>query len=515
VFAQPLRPCLETLVRNFDRDPVRSKRLIRQWADEDKPDFLRSAIRVLATDTESRGAQHLVYVIVESGLLLPVLSSPLFTLEKALAVAQAALAVDPTVDVGLARTLAEDLSADSEPHARLIEILAVVSDGARIFPSLIRLLRHPNPHIRSKAVLIIGRGTRSARWVRQRLCDTDPRIRANAAEALWGLDTDEARDLLQSLVHDCNNRVAGNAILGLYRLGDCSMIAEILALAKHEAPLFRATAAWLAGETGDPRFTEMVAGLLRETNAVVRKRAFAALGSIRASVHQALAGPKWRLSARLIDPDLAKRRILLGIGPGPTLLPTQIFVSEDGVPVQRYRVVERPLPETMSVVFITPRSAAFSLSACAKWKRPSDLWLTLPRPDDGLDVRQSLAVAVNPETAGLVGKRNIILFNNAVDRPAPGRALPAAVVAGQCFVQILSSGPDPVVEEFCRSVGGLFRLHTEASLAEACVALFGKYEICYQSPNPEARSAKVRVHGPGMSAETSVALTPSPSPAGS
>src|SRR5205085_1468063 len=109
-----------------------------------------------------------------------------------------------------------------EQHARLMEILAAISDGARIFPSLVRLLRHPNPHIRSKAVLMIGRGNRSPKWVRQRLADTDSRIRANAAEALWGVNNDEAREILQSLVHDSNNRVAGNAILGLYRLGDCS-----------------------------------------------------------------------------------------------------------------------------------------------------------------------------------------------------------------------------------------------------------------------------------------------------
>ena len=110
----------------------------------------------------------------------------------------------------------------------------MISDGARIFPFVVRLLRHANPHIRSKAVLMIGRGNHSPRWVRERLADTDPRIRANAAEALWGVETAEARELLQSLVHDSNNRVAGNAILGLYRLGDYSMIPEIAAMARHE-----------------------------------------------------------------------------------------------------------------------------------------------------------------------------------------------------------------------------------------------------------------------------------------
>ena len=51
------------------------------------------------------------------------------------------------------------------------------------------------------------------------------------------------------------------------------------------------------GETGDPRFTEAIARPdLREPNTtVVRKRAFAALGSIRAATGRPLADRKWRL----------------------------------------------------------------------------------------------------------------------------------------------------------------------------------------------------------------------------
>jgi HEAT repeat protein len=544
VFAQPLRPSLDTLVRNLDRDPVRSKRLIRQFVDEDQAAFLRSAIQLLAADTDSRGARHIVAVIVEAGLLLPALYNPLLTRERALALAQAAASIDPTIDVALARTLADDVSAaqssgEFDQHARLMEILAAISDGVRIFPSLVRLLRHTNPHIRSKAVLMIGRGNRSAKWVRQRLADTDPRIRANAAEALWGVDTEEARELLQSLVRDCNNRVAGNAILGLYRLGDCSMVQEIIALARHESAMFRATAAWIVGETGDPRFTETVAGLLRESNTVVRKRAFAALGSLRASVAQAVNGPRWRLSARLLDSDPAKRRILLGVVAGPKLLATQISVSEDGVPVVRYRVADRPLPETMSVVFIAPRSAPLPTFQCLKWKRASDLWTTLhyvremsspppayvslrfqsnpeedrvPPAADCLDVWHSLMLAVTPESGSVAGKRHVILFSNAHDRPSPGDMVRAAVIAGQAFVQVISSAPDPTLEEFCRAVGGVFRLDSEDALVESYLALFGRYEISYQAVNPDARVLKIRTHGPGMSAETTV-TTSSPTPA--
>jgi hypothetical protein len=535
VFVQPLQPSLDTLVRNLDRDAVRSKRLIRQLFDHDGAAFLRDAMQVLKSDLESPGAQHLTAVLAENGLLLSALSDPVLPREKAIALAQTAARIDPNIDLALARTLADQVTAaDSDLHGRLMEILGVISDGIRIFPSLVRLLRHPNPHIRSKAVLLIGRGNRSPKWLRQRLADTDPRIRANAAEALWGVNTEEARDLLQSLVRDSNNRVAGNAILGLYKLGDASMIPEIMALARNDSALFRGTAAWVMGETRDPRFTEAVAGLLREPNAVVRKRAFAALGAIRAAMGQATRGPKWRLSARLLESEPGKpRRVLLGIAGGPTLLPTQIFIAEDGEPVLRYRVVERPLPETMAVVFLAPRSGANPASECIPWKRPQDLWACLryvrdpagslvqpqiaprfqsspsfdkvPGAAECLDLWDSLAVAVSPDGGG--GKRHVIVFASPADRRRPPDALRAAVAAGQALVQIVSTAPDPALEEFCRSVNGIFRLD---SAEEAYLTLSQRYEVQFQSVKADAHTLKVRIHGPGMLVETT--LIPGPRP---
>ena len=97
-----------------------------------------------------------------------------------------------------------------------MEILGEISDRILILPSLMRLLRNANPHLRSKAALMIGRGSRSLTWAKRRLTDSDTRVRANAVEALWGMDTPEARELLDAASRDGNNRVAGNAWLGLY-----------------------------------------------------------------------------------------------------------------------------------------------------------------------------------------------------------------------------------------------------------------------------------------------------------
>lgn len=560
MFAQPLQPRLDTLVRNLDRDSVRCKRLIRRMLDEDRAAFLKSALQVLKGDMDSSGAHYLVALILGNGMLVAALCDSELGKDKAVALARAASRIDPNIDVFLARTLADrvaapECSAGFEADALLMEILGVISDGTRIFASLVRLLRHSSPQIRSKAVLLIGRGNRSPRWLRQRLSDNDPRIRANAAEALWGVDSEDARDLLQSLVRDSNNRVAGNAVLGLYRLGEASVIPELMAMARHESALFRATAAWVMGETGDPRFVEAVAALLREPHPVIRKRAFAALASLRAAAAQAARGPRWRLSARLLDvePGKALRRVLLGIaGAGgssaPSLLPTQIFLSEGGEPVLKYRVVQRGLPETIPVILVLPRAGGRIGAACIPWKRPSDLWACLfygrelprrpippdpllrfqSRPDwiaaelenqppanECLDIWRTLIRAVDPENGGVGGKRHVIVFTDAQDLPVPGEPVRAAVAAGQAFVQIVSTAPDSRIEEFCRQINGRFQVGWTDGAVDASVALLGRYEIMYQPVNPDPRCLKIRVHGPGMCAETTLSITSNPLPAGS
>jgi hypothetical protein len=398
--------------------------------------------------------------------------------------------------------------------------------------------------VRSKAVLMIGRGSRSTKWVRHRLEDSDPRIRANAIEGLWGVDTEEARELLEALVHDSNNRVAGNAILGLYRLGDSSMIPELMSLARHESAMFRATAAWVMGESGDPRFTEVLAALMRDPNAILRKRAFAALGSIRSAIAKLPSAP-CRMAAQFADCDAAKgaRRLSLAVvadgkGMAPDLLPTHILLWEDGQMVTSYRVTERALPETNSVVFIVPKvrggvpPAAAAALECLPWKRPSDLWAcsyyeTAPqemamleenpprfasspeaiaaefaRPAErgSPDVWHAIWHAVDADT--IVGKRQLIVFGDGGTTSGAGGELVSAVAAARAGVQVIAGGEDRRLESFCRKVNGV--LWDSSQVVDAYVNLQARYEIVYQPPAPGGQSLRLRLHAPEARGEVTV-----------
>jgi HEAT repeat protein len=540
----PPNPSVESLVRNLDADAVRTKRLLREFLERAPAAFLREAMRVLAAHPETPGARHLLTLLSERDLLLEVLCAPGLSKARALQLARAAASAFPSTDIRIARGLAGMLEAPETTETlnhitRLMDILAEISDAARIFPSIVRLLRHPNPHIRSKAVLMIGRQSRSAQWVRPRLSDSDPRIRANALESLWNVDSGEARELLEALTHDPNNRVAGNALVGLYRLGDARVIPEILNLAAHPSALFRASAAWVMGETGDPRFTDVLAALQREPDAIVRKRAFSALGQLRAATARGSQAPPCRLAARLLEAGPAACRLALTVAgssgwSSPALHPAHFIVSEDDRIVQSYRAAARPLPETLFVVFLLPVNGSLEVwreaaLACFPWKRSNDLWacdfyegaaaqeagagagapsfqisLDSVRTEffrstlryECPDLWRALRRLADLESGPSVGKCQFIVFREDVCSAAPPESLVAAIAAAQAAVHVVSTVADPVLEEFCRKTNGSFTL-AESNPPDAAIRAYlhqlPQYEISWQPATP-GRRVKIRLH---------------------
>ncbi len=384
---------------------------MRGLLDRDREAFYAKAIDLLKNSNDSTapgdlaGRQELIGLVVSSGLLLRALCDPHLAKPDAMALARVASLIDPLVDALLAKGLADSAAPGGGPvpmeaATRLMEILAGISDGSRILPWVMRLMRHPNPYIRSKAVLMIGKGSHSVQWLKGRMAQADPRIRANAIEAMWSVNSRDAQILLKFALADANNRVVGNALLGLYQVGDCSVIPEITKLARHEATLFRSTAAWVMGETGDPRFTETLVRMLVEPDFTVRKRAFTAIGRIKAAAAQTSQGTAWRMAGvvQANQPNgrqAGQRRVHLAVtandaasnagGEQPRILPTQFILTEGTRNVLSYKVTEMPPAGPMSVIFVLPRAeepanAPWNLAAsqCLAWKRQCDVWCGLP-----------------------------------------------------------------------------------------------------------------------------------------
>ena len=553
-------------MRNFDRDGVTSRRLIDELLQAAPEVFRDAAVQVLKTADDSRAVQCLIGVLVAHGLLLSVLCHPGLAREQVLVVARIAQRVDATAESTIAKGLADSVISNDpgvrpKDAGRLLEVLSEISDGNRILPSLMRLLRHPDPHLRSKAVKMIGCGTRNAKWVQGRLVETDPRIRANAIESLWGVDSPEARELLEASVHDGDNRVAGNALVALHRIGASVVIPDFFRMAAHDSQRFRVTAAWAMGEAADPRFSETLARLLRDTHPPVRTRALAGLGRIKAFLAKTRQVNPWHMAGMLQDNpqrNFRRLRLLMAAEDGgeyPAALGTRFLVTEDGQPVISYRANEWQPPRPMSVMFVFPRGSEPSAEpwirgalSCRTWKRRSDFWGLQPYvppeksggsdrpPEDpprltaNLDTIEqtftqppedarcggfwnSLMQAILSEYGGSFGQRQVIVFNRSGSLTPPPQELTPAVVTGtQVRVQVVSTVPNPVLEDFCRLVGGVFRIAGSLDEVEDHIRclyfdLLTPYEITYTPVSPAARSVKVRVQTADGWGEASLPIT--------
>jgi hypothetical protein len=558
------RAKLAWLVEQFERDPSGIRKLIREMLDVDAPLFLQNALTVFREQPESRGSQYVVTLLVAHELLLPALCDPSLDREQAMALARAALRVDSMADMALAKALVSQAPETLADPDRLMDILDEISGGTRILPSLLRLLRHANPHIRSKAVLMIGRSSPGVRWVERRLADEDPRVRANAIESMWGMDRPDARALLQRAMDDSNNRVAGNAILGLYMIGDCSTIPVLLKMAESEMALTRSTAVWVMGETGDPRFLDVVAERLCDSDPMVRKRAFWALSRVKAAVAKVAQISPWPMAGRFChnERETATHRVRLAVTSAdgkdlPLILPTQFLLTEDGQVVNEYEVAEKEPPPALSVAFVFPKTMGRAEPAwvsgalhALQWKRVSDVWAlasyqagagrqnqppqssaeaivfspvpnairtTFLRPNHASvrpDLWTTIWNAVRAQGPPARGENRLILFSNAEESRVAGTGLISSVIASSTLVQAISTQDNPRLEDFCLQTRGLYRRvrEEEAAVAieRAYLQLLVHYEISYQPVSPQAQTLKIRVHTPAGSAETTLPILPPP-----
>jgi hypothetical protein len=557
-----LRLLLANLVRNFEADQANSRDRIRDLLDNDRESFYATSIEILKTSGDCRGAHYLVALFVSSGLLLRALCDSALSREDALSLGRSAKRVDPLVDVALARSLADSAVGSGTVRiadpSRLMDILCEIADAGRIMPSLMRMMRHPSSHLRSKAVKMIGRGSLSARWVMGRLSESDPRVRANAVESLWGVDTPEARALLGFAVNDGDNRVAGNALLGLYYLGATSSLVNVIKLAGTESKLSRSSAAWVMGESGDPRFLESLRRMISDPDVVVRKRVFAAMAQIKTANAQPPVGERWHVAGRMLAGESAKglRRLMLAVAgedmrEQPKVAPLQFLLSEGAQYITSYSVSEKPLPESMSVVFVIPRSREAADGAffqgvlnCLRWKRPSDLWSLLPyietgdgeAPEPGepelplftssaealtaslqetpkriecTDLWTALWRATNLDGGQSRGRRHTIVFSSAEEGRIAGHGLIDRLLAGRVPIQVITSGPNQQLAEFCHRTHIMQRNCALEELGEmieqAYLNMLARYEIVYQPTATAPADIKVHLQTPVGWGETLIA----------
>ncbi len=279
------RVSLERLAETFALRPMQARAAIAARLAGAREEFLAEAIALIRSGGSGQGHRYILTHLTETGAILEVLvDRAQLTAEEAVGLMKAAMRMEPQFDIRLMRWLVDSshqelvrkLGARAEA---LLEVLTLASPGNRMLPVAVQLLRSQAGHVRSKAALLVAQ--RNQR-VDLALADADARVRANALEALWGQKTPGARRALQHALEDGNNRVVGNAILGLFLMGDVTVVPRLLEMMHHPEAAHRATAAWVMGRTADrafvPRLNELAADA-EERVAAVAGRAMAGFGS--------------------------------------------------------------------------------------------------------------------------------------------------------------------------------------------------------------------------------------------
>ncbi|MBZ5580426.1 MAG: HEAT repeat domain-containing protein [Acidobacteriia bacterium] len=247
-----------------------------------------AAVSVLESDLEPALRRWLYLQLLERPECLRQLIAPgHFSREQLLAVSRHLMTIDGFFDVKLAGLLprrhADQRRLDTQNMLRVLDVLDAISPGSRLVLAVNHLTHHPDQHIASKAALVVGRRLQSKQWVKGQMTSEDPRVRANVLEALWGIHSESAREAFRIGVNDENNRVVGNALVGLHPFGEPGLSEFVARMLEDPRPAFRWTAAWVMGRIGDPQFGEKLQRALQDKDPKVGKAAERALAAVQSA----------------------------------------------------------------------------------------------------------------------------------------------------------------------------------------------------------------------------------------
>lgn len=380
---------LKKLASDFSTQPLAVGREMRDLLEQSPSAFCAAAIDILAGQDAERVKRYLVALLWTNNLLIACLTDPATPQEMAGRIADLARKVDPQLPAKLVGFVLERTEVESpQCLERILALLKAMPDAAGFRPLLTPLLRHPNARIRSKVALLAGEGNRNRTWFERRMLEEDPRVRANAIESAGQRVTEELRPLFQTAALDSNNRVVGNALIALYRLGDAMSVANLYDLISHPETAFRATAVWAMGETGDTRFLPVLARILTDPNQNIKATTFRAIRKLRRRDHTNAN----RLNVRVLSDSISSGAelnvvfgVLNGIKPVTGILATQVQLLVNGEHVYRYSLIEQESSRRISAGFLLPRIDDRSselwqrnreaLERCVQQRRGGDNWL--------------------------------------------------------------------------------------------------------------------------------------------
>jgi hypothetical protein len=249
---------------------------LKQWNNSRPEELARVGVQHLSRTPPGAAEEYLARLLATNGAYMKhLLSTSVVTGAEA---AEAARALS-NADFAFFRRLVDssDEKDRTETINRRFEIINSLQRASVVVPWLQRMTHHRDPRVQSKASLIFCGLYANPLLVKRQLGSPDPRVRANAIEALWHVNKLTCRAILEKAIGDPHHRVAVNAALGLYYLNRVAATDQMIAFAANPNPRFRAATAWAMGQTGDPAFQCYLKALAADPAETVRAAARHAL----------------------------------------------------------------------------------------------------------------------------------------------------------------------------------------------------------------------------------------------
>ena len=307
-----------------------------------------------------------------------------FDIHDAVVVVQAAMAMKPGLYLELIECIKSARTEQPESLGSAIRLLNVLELSCPPSQLVLELfhLEHSEARIRSKITLILGRLTRGPVWLKARLEEQDSRVRANAIESVWGCRVKGLNQLLVEAAHDSNHRVAANAAVGLYKLGDVAAVPIVYSMLRNRDDWFRRAALWTVSQVIDLRYLPLI-----------KEIASTSPGEEKASARQALKRLSDRQDSSSFLPRLAiefsgmsrdkagTRKLTFSCLPEtatewltpPNVSGLDFVITEDGVQVEEYTFRPLDTANSLTAIVLTPGvSEGYANVVRCAWANASD-----------------------------------------------------------------------------------------------------------------------------------------------
>ena len=272
-----------SLLENFSPKNRDVGRRLEALLAENSWAFQQAVVQYLLNGRDKQNLPIVIWLLQRNRKLFDLLLNPQLTsLKDSIIAAKIINNVIDQLDVQLAQALKE---APDELAARILRLLAEISDSNRTLPLLTSTLREESPELRSKAAFVFARHCQNSLFIKHALKDSDPKVRASALEGLSLSDYPVDPSAFVDALVDGEPSVQSQALLLCYRKGEAKRALQLAEdMSHHGEAAFRAAAAWAMGEMGARCRAPLLERLREDAVEEVRSKADEGLAQLTASV---------------------------------------------------------------------------------------------------------------------------------------------------------------------------------------------------------------------------------------